>query len=478
MGKKILLILGVVLILVGAGFVYARAKFKSGELQMAVARQVIKQVVALDSAPKEQRTQEQNVLQQVLGFDKPQTYLVLFLNNTELRPGGGFIGAYAVIKIDKGTPHILKVEGTEIFDNQAPQNFPSVPPEPIAKYLKVKRWAFRDSNWSPDFAVASQKTLELYAVQQGVAASDISAVIGITPTVMEEILRLTGPITLNGETYTSDDFTQKLEYEVEYGYANKGQTFSQRKQALQDLTGAMMARLTKDVFLHWGDFWALAQKLLAEKQIIAYSSVPSAQDILVNKNWAGTFTSSTGDWLLYADANLGALKTDAVLKRELSYSLRPVGEHYQATLTMKYIHEGKYDWRTTRYLTYARLYAPLGAKLIQITGSAKSASEIASGEELGKSWFGVFAMIEPGRTKELVFQYQLPAYIEQQMKAGTYILHWQKQLGLGPLPVRLDLDFGKTVQFAAPSEEMRFHGDGVYNVQTSLGQDKDFRVTF
>ncbi|EKD67135.1 MAG: hypothetical protein ACD_48C00584G0002, partial [uncultured bacterium] len=38
-----------------------------------------------------------------LGFSEPQTYLIEFLNNTEMRPGGGFIGSYAVVSVDRGS---------------------------------------------------------------------------------------------------------------------------------------------------------------------------------------------------------------------------------------------------------------------------------------------------------------------------------------------------------------------------------------
>ncbi len=475
MRKKILIVILVVLVFLAGGIMYLKAKFDSGELQQVIAEQVIKKVVSNSAGVK---NEEQNALQQVLGFEKPQTYLVLFLNNTELRPGGGFIGAYATVRIDKGTPHILKVEGTEIFDNLAPQDFPSVPPEPIAKYLKVKRWGFRDSNWSPDFAVSSKKTLELYKLQKGVAADEITAVIGITPTVMEEILKITGPITLNGETYTSDNFTKKLEYEVEYGYEDKGQNFNQRKQALQDLTGVMMARLTKDVFTHWGQFLALAQDLLNQKQIIAYSSLPEAQNILISKNWAGTFVSSTSDFLLVADANLGALKTDAVMKRSLDYTIRQVNGHYQAIATMTYTNAGKYDWRTTRYLDYARVFVPAGSKLVDVNGTAKSTFEVGSGQELGKTWFGVYATIEPGQTGNLSFIYDLSPSIENQIKNGTYSLIVQKQLGTGKIPLSLNLGFEKKLNFAAPSELIRYHGDTAYTYQTDLSVDRNFAVKF
>ncbi|HLD35070.1 MAG TPA: hypothetical protein VJB62_04365, partial [Patescibacteria group bacterium] len=47
-------------------------------------------------------------------------------------------------------------QGTEILDNMAP-SFVSAPPDALRTYLGIDKWSFRDSNWSPDFAISAQK---------------------------------------------------------------------------------------------------------------------------------------------------------------------------------------------------------------------------------------------------------------------------------------------------------------------------------
>ncbi|GIV45004.1 MAG: hypothetical protein KatS3mg035_2127 [Bacteroidia bacterium] len=47
------------------------------------------------------------VLPSLLGESEPKKYLVLFQNDKELRPTGGFITAYAIFTLDKG---IIKLE--------------------------------------------------------------------------------------------------------------------------------------------------------------------------------------------------------------------------------------------------------------------------------------------------------------------------------------------------------------------------------
>src|SRR6185437_14897925 len=45
----------------------------------------------------------------LFGFNGKKTYLVLFQNNMELRPGGGFIGSYGTIHVDNGTFDKLQI---------------------------------------------------------------------------------------------------------------------------------------------------------------------------------------------------------------------------------------------------------------------------------------------------------------------------------------------------------------------------------
>lgn len=457
--------LGLFIIIIGAGALGLWLWYRSGGLQSAVVTAVSQKITS--------NAVESNLIQQVLGFTKPQTYLVLFLNNTEMRPAGGFIGAYAVIRVDKGVSEILKVEGTELLDNRSPQDFSSVPPEPLQKYLPVKRWGFRDSNWSPDFASSSVKAIELFKKEKGVAAEDIDGVIGITPTLLEEILKISGPIKVNGQEFNAQNFTEKLEYEVEYGYAEQGLHFDDRKKVLADLTHALLARLRGDIFKHWPQYFALSQRMLAEKHILAYSNDSEIQSVLLAKGWAGEIKQTTGDYLLWADANLASLKTDKVIERELFYSFAPISTgKYAATVKMKYVNKGSFTKFTTRYRTYARVFLPVGSQFISVSGSSTS----DQGIENGKQWFGAFIVIEPGKTGELVWQFYLAPKVAEQIKNNSYNLLVQKQAGIIASALTLDLDFGKNVVSAVPGESPENFGDTKYSLYTDLRLDREFNL--
>jgi len=102
------------------------------------------------------------VVPKIAGFDQPKTYLFLFQNNSELRPTGGFIGTYGILKIHNG--EMVSFETDNIYNlDRAPQYIlQEEAPAPIAKYLEQKYWSLRDINWSPDFPTTAEKALYMY----------------------------------------------------------------------------------------------------------------------------------------------------------------------------------------------------------------------------------------------------------------------------------------------------------------------------
>lgn len=472
-GKIILLTL-VFISIVGVDLVYR--SWKNGDLQKAIMQEVVQKVAPGNS--------DDSLFTDALGFNGTRNYLLLFLNNTEMRPGGGFIGVYALLQLDKGTPHLLKVEGTEGFDNNAKTDFASVPPAPLTKYLEVKRWYFRDSNWSPDFASSSQKSIELFLKQGSVASLDkIDGVIGFTPTVMEELLKISGPIKIDNEEFTAQNFTEKLEYEVEYGYAKKGQEFKDRKAIIGKMATQLLSQLKFEVIKDWPKYYGVAQKMLEQKQIVIYSTNEIEETFLAARGYGGTMRKTNSDYLLWADANLGSLKTDAAINRELSYEIVPTTstDKFLATAKMKFMHTGHFDWRTSRYRDYARIFVPTGSQLVASAGQmdmekSTKPGKVDSGIENGYQWFGAFINIEPGKTGELSFSYYLPENIVNSIKNNEYNLSVQKQIGTPATKLTLGLDFGKNLVAAWPGEGVAKHGDTRYDVVADLAQDRDFKV--
>jgi len=97
----------------------------------------------------------------LLGKDKPRSYLIIFQNDGELRPSGGFWTAYATIKMDKGK--VVPGIASNIYDLD--DKLQSVTPAPrILKsyHINVPYLNLRDSNLSPDFPIDAKIFLEQY----------------------------------------------------------------------------------------------------------------------------------------------------------------------------------------------------------------------------------------------------------------------------------------------------------------------------
>jgi hypothetical protein len=419
----------------------------------------------------------------LLGFDTSKNYLLLFLNNTELRPGGGFIGSYAVVRVTDGRPEIIVFDGTENLDNNAPADRFVKAPKEMEKYLKVGNWEFRDSNWSPDFAESTAQSLRFYREEGGVSADDIDAVFAITPTVLERLMDIIGPITVSGITFHSDDVVEKLEYEVEYGYRDKGVDVSNRKDIIEPFMKELIERVSLNALLHSKDFIALLEELVGEKHIMGYSEEDKLSTIIDSLNISGSVRNVDGDYLMWVDANLSALKTDRVLDRLLRYSIEKKDNDYLAVAQMRYIHTGDYDWRTTRYQSFSRVYVPTGSRLVgvetlNVDGRKSKVTEVDTGVDLGKTWFGFVVRALPGQTVTYQVSYLLPDKIADSVSRGEYRLTTQKQLGSVGVDMALELKFNRTIIGAYPAENSVFWGDSIYSVESDLDRDREFSVGF
>jgi hypothetical protein len=108
------------------------------------------------------------ILPQVLGFDAPQTYLILMQNADELRPSGGYITTAGHVVIDRGNVIDFLMQDSYAVDNLS-EAYP-YPPAPLREYMKADYWVLRDASWSPDFPEAARTALTLYELGQGVQA--------------------------------------------------------------------------------------------------------------------------------------------------------------------------------------------------------------------------------------------------------------------------------------------------------------------
>ncbi|MBD3299893.1 MAG: DUF4012 domain-containing protein, partial [Candidatus Moranbacteria bacterium] len=179
---------------------------------------------------------------QVSGHEKPMKYLVLFQNSMELRPGGGYIGSFAEIEIEDGKIKSKQVYNTNVYDLQIP-NKPS-PPFLISDKMLSTDWGLRDSNWALDFNQNAKFFLKIYKLAN--PKKNFDGVIAVTTKVLPFLIEQSGgPIKLEGieGNFTPENVIEKLEYEVEVNYTNRGIAKDQRKEIINHLMTEIINRI-------------------------------------------------------------------------------------------------------------------------------------------------------------------------------------------------------------------------------------------
>ena len=360
-----------------------------------------------------------------------KTFLILFQNNMELRPGGGYVGSFGILKIKDGHAESLEVHDTVNFDGRIPDTVPA--PYPMKETLGVKSLKLRDSNYHPDFVLNAKEAEDFYHLGKGEEQFD--GVIGITTRVLESVLAVTGPVEVPGYegSFGKDNAVLDLEYQVEQNYYKQGISFGERKSIMGELSAQILKKV-KEASL--GDKYRLFQVLLGDlhaKDIQIQFKDPKLQTQVAQAGWDGKLdTAWQNDYLFLVDSNMNAFKSDLYVERGYDYMIDLSGEQGQATLKVTYIHTAKEkNYLTKDYQSYSRVYVPKGSFIDTISSLSH---EVVYGEELEKKFVGTIVQVPLGTEKTLVYSYKLPKTVDT---GDLYDLKIQKQPGMKTIPMKV-----------------------------------------
>jgi hypothetical protein len=399
----------------------------------------------------------------LLGYPDARHYVIFLANNTELRPAGGFLGVVGAATVADAELTSLSLRDVYAYDGTVLETVRPPIPVPMTKFIGEPRWFLRDANWSPDF-LESGRVMEQFFREEAKAlpvgdgnVPRIDGMVMFTPELAVDILRLTGPITVDGITFTPENLVEELEFQVEVEIYNKEDYDpSNRKQAVADLAFEVIKRLEQMSFGELAEVAKIVEENFAESHIVLRLADTAAQQLALQRDWAGAMRPVYVDYLSVVDANLGALKTDAAMTRSVAYSVRPDGSGgFDGTAVLTYTNNGSFDYKTTRYQTYTRVYVPAGSELLGVEGAIPNTvpqsgigrfAEADIYDELGRTAFGAYLVVEPGATRSLTFHYKLPSRVRQAVAAGVYRLDVEKQIGVGGAPaLEIDVEVGNGV---------------------------------
>ena len=204
----------------------------------------------------------------------PGHYLVLLQNNAEQRPSGGFLGTFATVDLTSTGYTNLMVD-TNIYkrDNAFTEDHVIEPPAPLMGVAAQNRWAMRDSNWDLDFRAAAERVSWFYAQEGG---EPVDGVIAINATVLQDLLKLTGPISLEAsdEELSAENFFDLLHYKIEkeYFYDPAGRARNEPKTILKELIPSVQGRVFQPSVVP--KVISLVEQELAERHIQFYHTEP------------------------------------------------------------------------------------------------------------------------------------------------------------------------------------------------------------
>lgn len=379
----------------------------------------------------------------LLGMETQRTYLLLFQNDKEIRPTGGFMTGYAIMNVDKAK--FSPALSDDIYNLDAKYK-PSIPaPDPIIKYLKgpyvlSPSLRLRDMNWSPDFPASMQMVT---AAINEVGVKNFDGVIAVDTIVLENLLKVIGPIGVPG----FGNFTTEIDPECNCSqvihaleqYADvegpiiwdpltgkiikRPANSENRKKIIGPLMNSILANAMGQPKEKLAPLFTAAFNSVMEKHVLLYLYDQNVQKAVTDFGIGGAIKDYSGDYLHINDANLGGRKSNLYSTEDVVQDIK-IGSDgtVTKTVTITYKNPVKHDgWLNSVLPTWVRIYVPRGSSLVAADGISDKAEPY---EELGKTVFAGYFQLRPEGVAKVTFEYKLPFKVK-----GQYKLLIQKQPG-------------------------------------------------
>lgn len=385
----------------------------------------------------------------LLGSGQDKRYLLVFQNNNELRASGGFLGSYALVDFRDGQITNLEVPGGGSYDTEAGLRLNIAAPEPL--WLVNPKWHFWDANWWPDWPTTAQNLMWFLEKSAG---PTVDGVISFTPSVVEELLKITGPIDLTadyGVIITAENFWEEVQLTAErdnliadnpdlVAHLPAGEENQPKKiigALAEKILEVLPEKMNQDNFLKLA---ALTEDSLATKQVLLYFSDSDLQKMVEEWGWGGVVAKAPYDYLMVVNTNIAGAKTDRMIRETIDQQVN-IQTDGRVVVSLKIKREHTASPHTplvgVRNVNWVRVYVPQGAKLLQASGfrspdeqyfsypdqdwqqnellaktEGRTLIDPVSGtkvySESDKTVFANWSMVDPGETAELFFEYELP----------------------------------------------------------------------
>lgn len=378
-------------------------------------------------------------------------YLVLFQNDNELRPSGGFLTAYSVITIEDGKVQPEKSDDIYELDKKFRQRIEI--PEALGKYLTTEQyWNLRDMNTSPDFRTSMEQFYEHYKDVPG-EPGDIDGIVAIDTHFLVKMMEVLGPVevpgygTFSAENTPACDCPQIIYALSEIITRPTPYIRENRKGVIGPLMSALLNKAYSSEDDVWPDLFAQGIESVQRRHVQFYFLDEAPQLAAENAQAAGRMVvpEENTDFLAIVNANLGGAKSNLFTEYEVTQTVgAPTDGKLEKTVEITYKNTRKADncnleagllCLNSTLQDWTRLYVPAGSELIEAQGLSE---EVTTYEEAGFTVIDGFFTLEPLGTAKLRFTYTVP-YSNQEIYNGTV---W-KQGGIESYPLLMDVTGGQ-----------------------------------
>lgn len=352
--------------------------------------------------------------------------LVVFQNNNELRGGGGFITQLLDIEIGK-----REIKLHFRHDHNELQGHAQVPPpKEVQEFLKLKYWFFRDSNLFGNFQKSAQRMIDSYSAIY--PNTKVFGVVAINYSLLEQFIRVIGPIKESGITFTAKNLFYQLSTLVSDVDFHNAEAGNNRKWILK----ALFKRIMKNLIIHvwkWPQYITILKEAIITKDLQLFTADTHLQNKLIAKGFSIPFTATGySDALAVVENNYLGLKTNRYLRRTISREVtfafdkekKRLGEAH-VILTIEVQHGGGYDYPISG--TYQGVITVYLLKNVSEVKLITDGKELEGGEEGEFVTRPIHYQLAVGKKFLVTIHYHIPA---ENLPGDHYSFKYIKQSGV------------------------------------------------
>lgn len=400
---------------------------------------------------------EMGIFLELLGHEEKKRYMIVFQNNAEMRPSGGFMGSYAIVEVYRGNIVNIDIPGGGFYDLRAGIKGDVYPPLQIAQVNT--EWEIQDANWFFDWEKTAQNIQWFYR-QAGKGSVD--GVIGVNTFVLEDYLKRIGGITLEDEgvNFTAQNFRELLQDEVEHNYDKEE---NKPKAIVGEFFHTLLATLPKDP----ENLKLLGQDLLEnlqERNIQIYLKNEKLQEYIETFGWDGSIVQTDGDYLAVVHTNIDGKKTDIKIDQEYDLDIhmdRDGTVHHRLIIDRTHHGDAESYLYGSQNKDFMQVYLPADADISYASGfdemvkvrevdpndyglsspyyqekGVDLSPELHARKEDGKLVVSGWMYVNAGENKQVVLE-----YTTKQKSLSAYDLYIQKQSGNWHDEIQIDMSY-------------------------------------